>query len=118
VATVLPNLLRLRTPYWAEEDSVVRAIASALVITGALVLSGIAVPTRAQTGQSVPTQNHKCDVTGGPYPGFVRPYAYEPYHYGYPPDCGGFSVYPPTFYGYGYPEYQVPTRHKRDMKDN
>jgi hypothetical protein len=95
----------------------VRATTIVLAITGALVVSGIAAPARAQAGRSTSTQ-HKCDLTGGPYPGFVGPYAYAPYHYGYPPACEGLSLYPPTFYGYGYPEYRIPTQHKRDMKQN
>ena len=94
-----------------------RATTIALAITGALTALGIDVPARAQTERSAPT-HHKCDLTGGLYPGFVAPYAYAPYHYGYPPDCGGLSLYPPTFYGYGYPEYRVPTQHKRDAKRN
>ena len=94
-----------------------RATAIVLAITSALVVSGFAAPARAQAGRSASTQ-HKCDLTGGPYPGFVGPYAYAPYQYGYPPACEGLSLYPPTFYGYGYPPYIVQTQHKRDVKQN
>ena len=107
----------LRRTVPKEVDSVVRAIAIVFAISGALVVSGIAVPARAQTGRPAPT-HHKCDLTGAPYPGFVGPYAYAPYNYGYPPACEGLSVYPPTFYGYGYPEYRIQTPHKRDLKQN
>ena len=93
-----------------------RATTIAWAIMGALAASEIDVPARAQTERSAPTR-HKCDLTGGLYPGFVAPYAYAPYHYGYPPDCGGISFYlAPTFYGYGYPQYRVPAQHKRSMK--
>jgi len=96
----------------------VRATAIVLAITGVLAVSGIAEPARAQAGRSASTQ-HKCDPTGGPYPGYTGPYAYAAYYYGYPPDCGGFSFYlAPTFHGYGYPEYKVQTQHKRDTKPN
>ena len=93
-----------------------RATMIVLAITGALAVSGIAAPARAQAERSAST--HKCHLTGGPYPGFVGPYAYAPYHYGYPPACEGLSLYPPTFYGYGYPEYKAQTQHKRDAKQN
>jgi hypothetical protein len=99
----------------AKEDGGVKAMPIVLAIAGALAVSGIAVSARAQTERSAPT-HHKCNLTGGPYPGFVGPYAYAPYQYGYPPDCKGLSLYPPTFYGYGYREYRVPTRHKRDTE--
>ena len=90
-----------------------RAIAIVVAITGALAVSGIAAPAPAQAGR------YKCDPTGGRYPGYTGPYAYAAYYYGYPPDCGGFSFYlAPTFYGYGYPPYRVPTQHKRDVKQN
>ena len=90
-----------------------RAIAIVSAIAGALVVLGIAAPAPAQAG------GYKCNPTGGPYPGYTGPYAYAAYYYGYPPDCGGFSFYlAPTFYGYGYPPYRVPTQHKRDTGSN
>jgi hypothetical protein len=89
----------------------VRLIPIVLAVTGALAVSGIAAPARAE--------QYKCKPIGGPYPGYTGPYAYAAYYYGYPPDCGGFSFYlAPTFYGYGYPEYKARTQHKRDMKLN
>jgi hypothetical protein len=91
----------------------VRAIAIILAITGALAVSAIAAPAAAQP------ERYKCNPTGGPYPGYTGPYAYAAYYYGYPPDCGGFSFYlAPTFYGYGYPAYRIPTHHRRDTKWN
>lgn len=86
-----------------------RAIAVMLAITGALAVSGIAAASQAE--------QHKCNPTGGRYPGYTGPYAYAAYYYGYPPDCGGISFYlAPTFYGYGYPQYRVPTQRKHGMK--
>ena len=95
-----------------EEDSVVRAVAIVLAITGAMAVSGLASPAQAQAGRFV-----KCDPTGGPYPGYVGPYAYAAYYYGYPPDCGGisFQFYPaPAYSGYRYsrPRYY---RHHRSQ---
>lgn len=95
-----------------EEDSVVRAVAIVLAITGALAVSGLVAPAQAQAGRFV-----KCDPTGGPYPGYVGPYAYAAYYYGYPPDCGGisFQFYPaPAYSGYRYsrPRYY---RHHRSQ---
>jgi hypothetical protein len=80
----------------------VRAKAIALAITGALAVSGIAAAAPAQAGR------HRCDTIGGSHPRYTGPYAYAPYYYGYPADCGGFSFYlAPTFYGYGYPSYFI-----------
>jgi hypothetical protein len=90
----------------------VRAITIALAITGALGVSGIAASARAE--------QNKCNLIGGPYPGYTAPYAYaaEDY-YRYASDCRGFSFYlAPTFYGYGYPPYIVQTQHRRDTKRN
>ncbi len=53
-----------------------RAIAIVLAITGALAVSGIAAPALAQS------ERHKCNPTGGPYPGYTGPYAYAAYYYG------------------------------------
>lgn len=89
-----------------------RAIGIVLAIAGALAVSGIAAaPAWAQVGRSV-----KCDPTGGPYPGYVGPYAYAAYYYGYPPDCGGISFQffsSPAYSGYRYarPRY-VYHRHR------
>jgi hypothetical protein len=89
----------------------VRVIPIVLAVAGALAVSGIAAPTRAE--------QYKCKPIGAPYAGYRGPYVYAAHYYGYPPDCGGFSFYlAPTFYGYGYPEYKVQTQHKRDIKLN
>jgi hypothetical protein len=79
----------------------VRAIAIVLAITGALVVSEIAAPAPAQAERLAPT-SQGCDTTGGPYPGYMGPGAYAAYYYGYPPDCGGFSIfiYFPAYYTY------------------
>ena len=89
-----------------------RAIRIVLAIAGALAVSGIAAaPASAQAERSV-----KCDPTGGPYPGYVGPYAYAAYYYGYPPDCGGisFQFFPaPAYSGYRYsrPRYVYRRHH-------
>ena len=93
-----------------------RAKAAVLTITGVLAALGIAAPARAQTDRAASVL-HRCNATGAPYPDYVGPYAYAPYYYGYPPDCGSFSVYlAPTFHGYGYPEYRVPGQTKHSAK--
>jgi hypothetical protein len=92
-----------------EEDSAMRGVAIVLAITGALAVSGIAAPAPAQAGRLASTP-YGCDPTGGSYPGYAPPYAYTAYYYGYPPDCGGISIYfysAPAYYGdrYGGPRY-------------
>jgi hypothetical protein len=90
-----------RVDYINEEDGVLKVRGIVLAITGALAVSGIAAaPASAQAGRSA-----KCDPTGGPYPGYVGPYAYAAYYYGYPPDCGGISFQffsSPAYSGYRY----------------
>src|SRR5690348_10588988 len=97
-----------------EETCVVRAIGIVLAMTGTLAVSGIAAaPAWAQAGRSA-----KCDPTGGPYPGYVGPYAYSAYYYGYPPDCGGisfqfFSTPAYSSYRYSRPRYVYHRRHRQ-----
>jgi hypothetical protein len=92
----------------------VRAIGIVLAITGALAVSGTAASAWAQAGRLAAAQS-KCDPTGGPYPGFVGPYAYSAYYYGYPPDCGGisFQFFAPAYPGYRYnkPQYVYHRHH-------
>lgn len=73
-----------------------RAIAIVLAITGALAVSGIAAPALAQAQRPASTPQG-CDPTGGPHPGYTGPGAYAAYYYGYPPDCGGLSIYFPLY---------------------
>ncbi len=86
-----------------------RAIGIVLAIMGLLAVSGMAAP--AQAGRLA-----KCDPTGGPYPGYVGPYAYAAYYYGYPPDCGGISFQfysAPAYSSYRYsrPRYSYYRHH-------
>jgi hypothetical protein len=80
-----------------------RAATIVLAMTGGLAVSGIAAPAQAQAARLAATQP-KCDPTGGPYPGYVGPYAYSAYYYGYPPDCGGigFKFFAPAYSAYRY----------------
>jgi hypothetical protein len=94
----------------------VRATAIVLAITGVLAVSGIAAPAPAQAGRLTSTPQ-RCDPTGGPYPGYTGPGAYVAQIYGYPPDCGGFTIYFPvnspayyTYQGSG-PRYFYPRYH-------
>src|ERR1700746_3035451 len=87
-----------------EEDSAVRGIAIVLAITGSLAVSGIAAPAPAHAGRLASTP-YGCHPSHGPHPGYAQPYAYAAYYYGYPPDCGGTSIYfyfAPAYYGYRY----------------
>jgi hypothetical protein len=80
----------------------VRAMAIVLAIAGALAVSGVAAPAQAGRLASAP---NGCDPSGGPYRGYAPPYAYAAYYYGYPPDCGGRSIYfyfAPANYSYRY----------------
>jgi hypothetical protein len=72
----------------------VRAIAIVLTTTGALAVSAIAALAPVQAGR-LASAAPGCDPTGGPYPGYTGPGAYAAYYYGYPPDCGGLSIYFP-----------------------
>ena len=91
-----------------------RTIAIVLATTGALAVSGLAAPTPAQAGRLASTA-YRCDP-GGAYPGYTPPYAHAAYYYGYPPDCGGTSIYfyfVPAYYGYRHrgPRYFHPWYH-------
>jgi len=82
----------------------VRAIAIVSAITGALTMLGTAAPAPAQAGRLASTP-YGCDPSNGPHPGYTGPYAYAASIYGYPPDCGGLSIYfyfAPAYYGYRY----------------
>ena len=99
-----------------------RAIAIVLATTGALAASEIAALVPAQAGGLASTAQ-ECDPAGGRHPGYTGPGASAAYWYGYPPECGGLTIYfpfdSPAYFTYQnsgpryfYPKYHGWHRHQ------